>query len=113
MPTPEFYWIGASGKVYGYWIKTLPFSCDANQKGNYIFAKFINNMWYPVYIGQGDINERIHDEIHYNCAISKGATHVHVHTNPSESTRLYEERDLLNHYYVAYVPSGCNEKIGG
>ena len=113
MSTPEIYWYGSSGKKYGFWIKKLPYSCDPNQNGNYIFAKKINNVWHAVYIGQGDINERVNDTTHYNCAARKGATHVHVHTNSLESNRLSEEQDLLNGNPEAYSPSGCNEKLGG
>ena len=113
MTTPEFYWQGSSGKEYGYWVHKLPYSCDPNQDGNYIFAKFVNNTWSAVYIGQGDINERVNDETHYECAISKGATHVHVHTKPLESDRQAEEKDLLKGNPEAYSPSGCNEKAGG
>ena len=113
MTLPEFYWVGISGKPYKYWVAPLPYYCDAGQNGNYIFAKFINNEWIPVYIGQGDLNERINDETHYNCAISKGATHVHLRLNSDESFRIEEERDLLNHYLVSYIPVGCNKKLGG
>ena len=113
MATPELYWIGASGTKYGYWSKQLPYSCDAGQNGNYILTKIVNNVWVPIYIGQGDINDRVNDPIHYKCAIGKGATHVHVHTNSTEKYRLDEERDLLNGHPSAYAPTGCNEKMGG
>ena len=113
MAEPELYWTGASGKKYGYWSKKLPFSCDPNQDGNYIFCKVVNNVWVPVYIGQGDINDRVNDRPHYNCATGKGATHVHVHTNSAEKDRLSEEQDLLAGHPQAYAPTGCNNKTGG
>jgi len=113
MVTPELYWSGASGKSYGYWSKNLPYSCNPGQNGNYIFTKIVNNVWLPIYIGQGDINDRINDPIHYSCAVSKGATHVHAHTNPTEADRLEEEQDLLAGHPDSYAPIGCNEKEGG
>jgi len=111
--TPDVYWGGASGAQYSYWSHPLPFSCDPRQNGNYIFAKISNNVWVPVYIGQGDLNDRINDPTHYECAILKGATHVHVHTNPTGLSRIVEERDLLAAHPSAYAPTGCNEKQGG
>ena len=113
MAEPELYWSGASGKKYGYWSKKLPFSCDPDQDGNYIFCKVVNNVWVPAYIGQGDINDRVNDETHYKCATGKGATHVHVHTNSVEKDRLAEEQDLLAGHPQAYAPTGCNNKTGG
>src|SRR2546425_927627 len=76
-------------------IKKLPFSCDQGQNGNYIFSKVVDKLWIPVYIGQGDINDRVNDRTHYNAAVGKGATHVHVHTNATEKDRTSEEQDLL------------------
>ena len=113
MSTPELHWSGASGKKYGYWSKELPFSCDEGQDGNYIFTKIVNNVWVPIYIGQGDLNDRTNDPTHYKCATGKGATHVHVHTNSKKQDRLDEEDDLLDGHPSAYAPIGCNEKIGG
>jgi len=110
---PELFWTGASGEKYGYWVKKLPFSCDPEQNGNYIFAKVVNNVWLPVYIGQGDINNRVNDRVHYKAAVNKGATHVHVHTNPTERDRTSEEQDLLQGHPEAYAPTGCNQKQGG
>jgi hypothetical protein len=109
----DLYWSGASGKKYGYWNYQLPFSCDPGQNGNYIFTRIINNVWLPIYIGQGDINDRVNDETHYSCPIEKGATHVHVHTNSIEKDRIAEEQDLLAGHPQAYEPTGCNEKPGG
>ena len=113
MATPELYWTGKSGTKYGYWSKQLPFSCNPGQDGNYIFAKIVNNVWVPIYIGQGDLHDRVNDPTHYKCATGKGATHVHVHTNTKEQDRLNEESDLLAGHSNAYAPTGCNQKVGG
>lgn len=113
MSNPDLYWSGASDAKYGYWSCKLPYSCDPGQNGNYIFTKLVNNIWVPIYIGQGDLNSRIHDETHYACAIRKGATHVHVHTTATESASRAEEQDLLEGHPSAYAPTGCNEKVGG
>ncbi len=113
MESPDILWPGKSGTKYGYWIKKLPYSCNPNQNGNYIFAKAVNSSWIPVYIGQGDLDTRINDPAHNRCAISKGATHVHVHKTATESARRAEEQDLLAEYDMAYAPTGCNEREGG
>jgi hypothetical protein len=112
---PTCNWIGASGTLYRYFVHPLPQSFNAGQPGNYIFAKVnAENKWVPIYIGIGDLGDRVTDNHHqWACIRSKGATHVHVHLNAVESARLAEERDLLANYSNAYAPNGCNEKEGG
>jgi hypothetical protein len=106
-------WYGASGKKYKYFIWDLPANFDENQNGNYIYCRLNNNMWVPIYIGQGDLKERADNHHQAECIKSKGATHIHVHLNEKEEDRLNEEKDLLSNYTNAYKPSGCNIKIGG
>jgi hypothetical protein len=110
MSTAEVYWIGASGRKYRYWPKELPYYCDPEQKGNYIFARMVDGTWIPIYIGQGDIGVGVNDETHSWCAITKGATHVHVHTKRSEKDRILEKQDLLIAHPYVYEPTGCNQK---
>ena len=108
-------WVGDSGTEYSYFIHALPVSFDPNQNGNYIFSKKNSNgKWVPIYIGEGDLADRVNDNHHQAACINrKGATHVHVHLNASKANRKAEEEDLLAHYTNAYAPSGCNEKEGG
>lgn len=113
MAEPQVYWTGGSGKKYGYWFHPLPYSCEPGHDGNYIFTKVVNGKWIPIYIGQGDLNDRINDPAHQQCAIGKGATHIHVHTQSAEQVRLAEEADLLAGHPEAYAPTGCNRKPGG
>lgn len=108
-------WIGETGTQYKYFIHLLPVNFDPNQDGNYIFSKKNENgKWVPIYIGEGDLAERVNDNHHQAACIKrKGATHVHEHLNPIEANRLAEEEDLLARYTSAYAPSGCNQKEGG
>ncbi len=107
-------WIGTSGTKYLYHVHQLPVSFNKNQDGNYIYTKIVNNKWTPIYIGQGDLGDRIGPNHHQaTCISNKGATHVHVHRNPKEQDRLNEESDLLANYTNAYKPNGCNEKTSG
>lgn len=107
-------WDGASGTPYTYHVHSLPQTFDPNQNGNYIFTKLVDNLWSPIYIGQGDLEDRVGSSHHkWSCITSKGATHVHVHLNSSLQNREAEEEDLLQNYQNAYAPSGCNERIGG
>ncbi|MFH2103560.1 MAG: hypothetical protein ABIJ39_09445 [Chloroflexota bacterium] len=110
---PTVHWIGASGKSYSYIVWPLPANFNPNQNGNYIYTKFVNNQWIPIYIGQGDLKDRTENHHKAACIRNKGATHIHVHLNALEANRLAEERDLLAKYTNAYEPSGCNEKTGG
>ncbi len=113
--TPTCNWIGESGTSYHYFVHPLPANFKPDQPGNYIFAKLnAENRWLPIYIGQGDLGDRVTGNHHqWDCIRRKGATHVHVHTNSTESARRSEEIDLLKHYTNAYTPIGCNEKEGG
>ncbi len=108
-------WTGASGRSYTYFVYSLPCSFNKNQPGNYIYCRInARGNWVPVYIGQGDLGDRIGPNHHQAaCIRSKGATHVHVHLNRREQDRRAEESDLLAAHPESYQPTGCNEKIGG
>lgn len=107
-------WIGASGTRYAYYVYPFPAAFGANQPGNYIYARTNSvGQWVPVYIGQGDLNDRAQGHHQAGCIRANGATHFHCHKNASEATRLSEERDLLARYTNAYQPTGCNERVGG
>ncbi len=104
-------WVGKSGTRYPYFVYSLPESFKEGGDGNYIYAKLVESKWRPIYIGQGDLGERVSPNHHKaKCIADKGATHVHAHLNSKESDRLAEEKDLLVNYSQAYEPTGCNEK---
>ena len=108
-------WTGASGIEYTYYLWPLPADFSPDQNGNYIFSKKnAEGKWVPVYIGEGDLADRVTDSHHQvSCIQNKSATHVHVHLNDNDKARKAEEADLLARYTNACKPGGCNEKIGG
>jgi hypothetical protein len=107
-------WTGASGTSYKYFVYELLHTFKKEQNGNYIYAKMVGKKWRPIYIGEGDLGERVSDNHHQaECIKSRNATHVHAHLNLKEQDRLDEEDDLLQNYPQAYKPKGCNEKTGG
>lgn len=113
--TPTCNWTGASGFTYTYHMRELPVSFPKDNYGNYIYSK-LNwaNKWVPIYIGEGDLSDRVSDNHHQStCIKSKDATHVHVHLNDSETVGKAEETDLLARYTNTFKPSGCNERPGG
>jgi hypothetical protein len=111
---PTCDWKGKSGQTYRYWIYPLPARFDPNQPGNYIYAKTdARGYWQPVYIGQGDLDDRANNHHQAQCIRQKTATHFHCHKNGTEQDRLQEESDLLANYTQAYQPAGCNERPGG
>jgi hypothetical protein len=103
---------GKSLEFIGYPINT---NFVVNQFGNYIFSKFNNNTntWYALYIGEGDIKQRVSEHIKNNDVIKKGATHIYVRLNNNEKGRFDDETDLLIGNPEAYIPIGCNVKKGG
>ncbi len=108
-------WNGKSGTSYVYYVYSLPTTFDPNQVGNYIYTKKNQTgQWFPIYIGQGDLRERVSDSHHRaSCIKARGASHVHAHLSQGENTRKGEEADLLANYTNAYQPYGCNEREGG
>jgi len=111
---PTCDWRGRSGQVYQFYIYALPASFAENQPGNYIYTKRDSaGNWVPIYIGQGDLNDRANNHHQSLCIRQKGGTHFHCHKNSSEQNRLNEEADLLANYTQAYQPVGCNERHGG
>ncbi|MBL1215809.1 MAG: hypothetical protein HND52_20745 [Ignavibacteriae bacterium] len=106
-------WQGLSGNNYRF--KIFPFNVvfSPNQDGNYIFAKLTETGWEAVYIGQGDLRERVNYHKSELCVLHNGATHIHAHSNKSEVLRRREETDLLFKHLEAYEPSGCNKRTGG
>ena len=105
-------WKGLSNKPYifeAYDITDEPPDAD----GNYIFVRLEGATMYAVYIGEGRLPQRVHDETHRACALKKGANQLHWHTNKRQDSRKSEEEDLLGQHPEAYVPTGCNEKTGG
>ena len=101
-------WKGDSGKTYRYHIQELPWRPDANQDGNYIFAKQISDIWHAVYIGQGDLRDRYDAAKKEGCVDEKGATHYHSHLNGNKASRTSEEKDLIAGNPECEWPTGCN-----
>ena len=101
-------WRGASGSSYTYTIHTMPWRPSSGQHGNYIFAKAVNSVWQPVYIGQGDLQARYDAALREDCVTSKGATHYYEHLNGNEPDRKQEESDLISGNPICKWPSGCN-----
>jgi hypothetical protein len=106
-------WIGKSGNSYTYNVFSIDINFNPNQNGNYIFCKKINGIWTPLYIGEGDLKERVEFRRNEGCVTQKGATHIHAHLNSGNRARLDEEDDLLNKHPESYKPTGCNERKGG
>ena len=108
-------WTGVSKTNYTYYVYELPASLK-DEQGNYIFCKLnADRRWVPVYIGEGNLKDRVTSGNHHqaDCIESKGATHVHAHLTATKQDSQDEEQDLLGNYTNAYQPLGCNEKLGG
>lgn len=109
MSSNGHHWIGKSGKPYWYAIHELPWLPDPNQYGNYIFAKFVNGRWQPVYIGEGDLRDRYNAALREGCVTKKNATHYHEHLQSSKSAGVEEEADLIAGNPDCMEPTGCNK----
>ena len=115
MAAPKCDWIGKSGTKFTYYVYELPASLK-DELGNYIFCKLNDqNRWIPIYIGEGNLKDRVTSGDHHqaDCIERKGATHVHAHLTDTKQNSQSAEEDLLGYYTNAYRPHGCNEKTGG
>ena len=114
MKTSTCVWVGASGRQYSFSVFALPVSLNAGQAGNYIYTRLNQSgQWVPIYIGEGELNDRANNHHQAACLRAKGATHFHCHLNSVQQARRVEEMDLLARYTNAYAPNGCNERLGG
>lgn len=95
----EWFWTGASGTRYQYWVYPADQEFDA-VPGNYIFVALVSNEWIPIYAGQTkDLSERLDDHHKEQCIDRHGATHIHVRVNNGdEQARLDEEDDIIRNY---------------
>lgn len=101
---------GASGTTYNYYVFSLDFSPKDHQFGNYMLARQSQEgHWIPVFIGQGNLKERMRDKTNMRHAQKKGATHILARVNENEQLRRVEERDMLVAHPEACIPTGCNE----
>ena len=115
MKIETYTWTGASGQEYEMDAYTLDTKFKDGIEGNYIFAKPRGNGEHidAVYIGEGKLKDRIEFRINDGCVLRKGADRVCVRVEGDEQIRKAIEDDLLEANTYAYVPTGCNIKIGG
>lgn len=90
-------WYGENGTPYEYRVYGLDSRWN-DVPGNYIFAKMLSGVWYPLYIGEtGSFKERLvesHEK--WEEAIRHGMTHIHAHSGGQVyDTRRYEEWNLI------------------
>lgn len=106
-------WLGKTKTKYEF--KVFPRNQQLKHvKGNYIFAKLINNTWEAVYIGEGYLDERTQDPEHLECASNKGFTHYHVHSHENDITRKLEEENLIaGNIECLEENGGCNKTSDG
>lgn len=98
MSQPDIYWMGESGRKYGYWIYPLAVKFR-KIAGNTIFSKQTEKgEWIPLYIGQiRNFDEGLAMPDKTACAQKAGATHVHVHfSSPDKPVRNAEIADLVS-----------------
>ena len=95
-PRRQCGWVGASGTAYLYDVYDINTNWD-DSGANYIFANLSSPIeWTPVYIGQTrSLRDRLPNDNELPCIRRNGGSHVHIHHNSSEQTRLAEEKDLL------------------
>lgn len=105
-------WVGISGMDYEYWV--CPINANlADRPGNYIFAtKTASDEWQALYIGEADslkFKARGHDG--EESALSKGATHLHIHLRSvTEEEREIEVADLIAFNNPVCNPSSKSSK---
>jgi hypothetical protein len=99
MPIPQVRWPGKSGNRYVY----RPYPIGSKLKaipGNYIFAKKLNDIWSPVFVGQtDDLSTQLLGGSDIEHVERSGATHIHAHQASDEiELRMSEESDIRSNY---------------
>ena len=108
----EFEWVGHSQTVYKYFIQEVPASFEEHEAGNYVFARMDDkDLWVPIYIGEGNLQDSANNHYRLKCIREKGATHFHFRLNKSEYVRRAEQHDLISIYPNAFEPDGCNQRL--
>lgn len=112
MENEKVNWSGKSGKKYTFTV--FDNTAEFNEiDGNYIFAKRIGNVWYAIYIGEGNLKLRTKDCEHLAAAKHCGFTHYHAHANINEKLRKEEEADLIEGNPECLEENGgCNKRCG-
>jgi hypothetical protein len=115
MANSKVAWPTTNGNSLEFTEYPININFGVGQFGNYIFSKFnsSNNTWLAIYIGEGDLKDRIADHINKGCITKKGATHIFIRLNTDEKGRFDDETRLLVGNPEAYEPNGCNDKKGG
>ena len=104
-------WTGAAGTSYRFWVYPLGCRFLPGQAGTYIIARRRAGGWDPLYIGQGDLDNRSRHHHQADCLRSRGATHIHARAGADEPRRIAERDDLLAAHPAAEAPLGCNERF--
>ena len=93
---PSQTWDGGSGSQYTYEVYAVPMSPNP-VAANYIFARFENNSWFPLYIGEtSNLAVRLEGHEKWPCATARGVTHIHAHVSSTNAQeRRPEEADLI------------------
>lgn len=101
-------WVGDSGFEYMFHVFDVGEPVPARQ-GLYIYCKKSHEgIWFPVYIGHGDLSVCCADADLLASIRSKGATHIHMRLCSAVDERAAEVADLLKRYRNSYLPEGCN-----
>ena len=107
-------WLGESGFIYIFHVYERGEPIPSRQ-GVYIYSsKNADDLWYPIYIGYGDLSSCCDDPQVLACIDGKGATHIHMRLCSDPAEGADEVVDLLRRSPIAYAPTGCNvAKAGG
>lgn len=113
-----FTWTGASGRKYTMEAYSLDTRVNPDVYGNYIFGELYRDTdnFYKIkaiYIGEGNLNDRICFRINEGRIQRKGCNCFCAMVNEDEKSRKEIEDDLLAANPNAYEPEGCNIRTGG
>jgi len=93
-----FNWVGKSGRTYKYGVYPIDETFEKGIPANYLYAKKRRSGWEAMYVGEtSEVSERLTQDSKYQCALDKGATHIHFHKGSAEeSDRKEEVENLIN-----------------
>ncbi|MPZ35591.1 MAG: hypothetical protein GEV13_32290 [Rhodospirillales bacterium] len=93
---PSLVWSGLGGTKHRFWFVDLSLTRLISQPGVYMFVRWANQVWEPLYIGiADDLPDRLTGHERWAEAVKLGATHLVAQGLAAPAARQKAEQDLI------------------
>jgi hypothetical protein len=96
---PSSTWAGLGGTSHQFWFIDLSLKDLNSQPGLYMFVRWANQVWEPLYIGiADDLLTRLTGHERWAEAVKLGATHLVAQGLAAPAARQKAEQDLIGYW---------------